>query len=69
MDAAVAHVRSARPEDPQAPVLMPGEPERQMMQQRTAQGIPIDDESWHELVAAAVSVGMSAERVEELARS
>ena len=67
MDAAVAHVRSARPENPQEPVLMPGEPERQMMRQRMADGIPIDDESWRGLVEAAVSVGMSAERVEGLA--
>ena len=32
-----------------------------------ADGIPIDDESWRGLVEAAVSVGMSAERVEGLA--
>ena len=68
MDAAVAHVRSARREDPQEPVLMPGEPERQLMALRTAEGIPIDDESWRGLVNAAVSVGLAGERVEELAR-
>ena len=67
MDAALTHVRSSRPEDPGLPVLLPGEPERQMMQQRMLEGIPIDDASWRGLVAAAVSVGMSAERVEELA--
>ena len=66
MDAAVTHVRSARPENPAEPVLMPGEPERQMMQLRMAEGVPIDDESWRGLVAAAVSVGMPAERVEAL---
>ena len=67
MDAALALVRSARPQNPARPVLLPGEPERQIMQQRMADGIPIDDESWRGLVSAAVSVGMTAERVEELA--
>ena len=67
LDVAVAHVRSARAENPEQPVLMPGEPERQIMAQRTADGIPIDDESWRALVGAAVSVGLPASRVEELA--
>ena len=67
MDAAIAHVRSARPENPAEPVLMPGEPERQIMRQRMREGIPIDDESWRGVVAAAVSVGLPAARVEALA--
>ena len=43
------------------PVLLPGEVERATRAQRSAQGIAIDDQTWKDLMAAAASVGMSAE--------
>jgi uncharacterized oxidoreductase len=63
----VAHVKASPRENPDEPVLMPGDPERQTREARLAGGIPIDAESWREIVAAAVSVGLSEDRVEALA--
>ena len=67
IDATIAHVKASPPERPGEPVLVPGDPERLNMDARRANGIPIDDESWREIVAAAESVGVPRARVEELA--
>jgi len=57
-DEAIAQSRASPPEHPDRPVLIPGEPERQMMVQRTRDGVPIDDETWQQLLTAADSVGL-----------
>jgi hydroxycarboxylate dehydrogenase B len=41
-------------------VLVAGEPERRQMAERLAHGIPLDEETWRQLCAAAVSVGCEA---------
>ncbi len=60
MDATIAHVKGSPPADPELPVLMPGDPERATHAERSANGIPVDDETWRQLEAAAASVGMDA---------
>jgi len=55
----VAHVKSAAPADPAAPVLVAGEPERLMRAARLAEGIPIDATTWGDIAAAAASVGVA----------
>ena len=67
LDAALAHVQASPPEDPAAPVLAPGEPERIVMRTRMESGVPVDATSWGEIVDAAGTVGVSAARMEELA--
>jgi len=42
-------------------VLIPGDPERLMRAERTANGIPIDDETWRELTLAARTVNVLVE--------
>lgn len=53
------YVKASPAADPAEPVLTPGEPERAYMAER-ANGVPIDDATWREIVAAAESVGAAA---------
>ncbi len=67
IDATIAHVKASPAADPSKPVLVPGDPERQTMAERHAQGVPIDDETWREILAAGESVGVSAEELRGIA--
>ena len=49
-------------------VRIAGEPEREYRAQREREGIPVDDETWNEIRAAAVKVKLSAEKIDALAR-
>jgi hydroxycarboxylate dehydrogenase B len=60
IDGIAAFLRAARPVDPAAPVLAPGDAERAMRETRRRDGIPLDDETWGQIVAAAKSVGVAA---------
>jgi hydroxycarboxylate dehydrogenase B len=53
-------LRGTRPKDPEKPVLAPGDMERRMRVERGRDGIPLDDETWSQIVAAAASVGVTA---------
>ncbi len=59
-------VKASPPATPGQPVLLPGEVERASRALRIAQGIPIDDKTWADLVAAAESVGISAAAAETM---
>ena len=54
-------VRAAAPQDPSQPVLAPGDKERQTRIERERDGIPLDDETWSQIVAAAKAHGVDAE--------
>jgi uncharacterized oxidoreductase len=56
--AIVAHVKASRPASPGVPVMVPGEPERKARAVRNTAGVPIDEESWRQITAAAVAVGV-----------
>jgi uncharacterized oxidoreductase len=43
-------------------VLGPGDVERETRAARLANGIPLDDKTWNDLLAAAQSVGIGAAR-------
>lgn len=66
MDAAIDHVRSSSREDPDQPILMPGEPERQSRAERLETGIPIPDPAWRELVRAGEMMGVAEARADAL---
>ena len=55
-----AFVKSSRPRDPETPVMLPGEPERKARAARLTEGIHIDPETWAQIVAAGISVGIEA---------
>jgi uncharacterized oxidoreductase len=59
-------VTASPPVTPGQPVLSPGEVERRTRASRLAAGVPLDDTTWSDLVAAAQSVGIDAARVSAL---
>jgi hydroxycarboxylate dehydrogenase B len=62
----IAWVKASPPMQPATPVLLPGEIERKTRAERTAQGIPLDDKTRTDLIAAAASVGIARDRAEAL---
>ena len=64
--ALVAHVKASPAADPEEPVLVPGDPERAMRIER-ADAIPVDAESWRQIVAAGERLGVAPGRLEALA--
>lgn len=57
----LAFVRAAKPQDAASPVLTPGEKERATRLARGRDGIPLDAETWSQIVAAAKRHGVDAE--------
>ena len=62
IDAMIAWVKSAKPSDPDLPVLVAGEPERIARAERMAKGIEVEDETWRQLMAIAERYQISVER-------
>jgi len=63
----VAYFKSAKPVMPGGEVLTPGEPEHRTRQERLADGIPLPDETWAAIVAAAREVGVDERRIQQTA--
>jgi len=59
-------VTASPPAVPDRPVLSPGEVERETRAKRIVEGIALDDKTWADIVAAAQSVGIDAQRVSAL---
>jgi uncharacterized oxidoreductase len=49
-------------------VRIAGEPERETRAQREREGVPVDDETWKEIRAAAAKLKLAPERIDTLAR-
>jgi uncharacterized oxidoreductase len=64
----LAWLRASRPAPGHDRVRIAGEPEREMRMQRSRDGIPVDDETWNEIRAAAGKLKLAPERVDALAR-
>lgn len=67
IDATIAHVKASPAADPAKPVLVPGDPERATMAARGAEGVPVDDETWREILEAGESVGIAADELRRVA--
>ena len=63
----VEWVKASPPARPGEPVLAPGDVERRTREARRANGVPLDDKTWNDLVAAARSVGVDEARVASFA--
>jgi len=59
--AMTAYITASPPARQDEPVLIPGDPERRTRGERIAKGVPIDDETWREISAAARSIDVSIE--------
>lgn len=55
--------KEARPIEPGGEVLYPGEPELRARKQRMAEGVPISEETWAAICAAAKGVGIDDARI------
>jgi uncharacterized oxidoreductase len=60
IDGIADFLRAARPQDEAEPVRAPGDREREMRVLRGREGVPIDAETWGQIVAAAKGVGVAA---------
>ena len=61
----VAYFKSAKPATPGGEVLIPGEPEQRTRRQRLAEGVPLPDDTWAAIVAAAREVGVDERRIQQ----
>src|ERR1700742_3343922 len=62
MDAMIGWVKSAKPSDPDMPVLVAGEPEQIAKADRMKNGIEVDDETWSQIAAIAERYQISVDR-------
>lgn len=67
VDAFTAWVKASPMADPDAPVLVPGDPERQMRADRLLDGIPLDENTWGQILAAGEHVGLERDVLTALA--
>ncbi len=58
-------VKSSRPAAPGSDVLVPGEPEIRTRAQRTADGVPLPDDTWASIVGAARTAGLDERRIQQ----
>jgi hydroxycarboxylate dehydrogenase B len=63
VDSIADFLRAARPQDPALPVLAPGDAERAMRKRRLREGVPLDAQTWAQIVAAAKGLAVDAEAV------
>lgn len=57
-------VKSSRPSDEAHPVLVPGDVEQQNRQQKTVEGLPLDETTWEQIVKIARNVGVAEELID-----
>lgn len=63
----VEFFKSSRPATSGGEVLTPGEPERRARAKRLAEGVPLEDETWDAIRKTALSAGLSATKIDEIA--
>jgi len=64
----LAWLRASRPAPGADRVRIAGEPERETRARREREGIPVDDETWKEIRAAAAKLKLAPEKIDALAR-
>jgi uncharacterized oxidoreductase len=65
-ESTAAHVRSSRVAPGFAEILLPGEPERRSAERRTRDGIPVDDGTWRDVMAAAAKLSITPAEIDRL---
>lgn len=65
-DEMIAYIHSCEPAKGVDRVRVPGEPERESKEERLANGIPIAEGSWQELLNAAEAAGLNAGQIADL---
>jgi uncharacterized oxidoreductase len=65
-EAMVDHAKRAKLRDGFDEILMPGDPEKRTRAARLANGVDVDDTSWQEILAAAVTAGVSKDEIDKI---
>jgi len=60
-------VKSARPRDPEQPVMIPGDPERKARAERSANGFEIPAAAWNSILDAGEALGLDKTKMSETA--
>jgi hydroxycarboxylate dehydrogenase B len=60
-----AHIRSSRVAPGFEQVLLPGEPERRSAEARGRAGVPVDDGTWRDVLAAAAKLGITQGEIDQ----
>lgn len=66
VEAMADYLRNTPPAEGHDRVRLPGDPEAESTEHRLAHGIPIDDNSWADIVAAAGRAGLSDDEIDAL---
>ena len=61
-----AHIRSSRVAPGFEQILLPGEPERRAAEMRAKEGIPVDDGTWRDVLAAAAKLGITQGEIDRV---
>jgi|SRR5581483_2667962 len=61
----IAYFKGAKPAVPGGEVLIPGEPEQRTRAERLKEGIPLPDDTWASIVAAAREIGVDERRIQQ----
>jgi hydroxycarboxylate dehydrogenase B len=64
-----AHIRSSRVAPGFNEIQLPGEPERRSGERRGREGIPVDDGTWRDLLAAAAKLGITQDEIDQAVAS
>ena len=67
VEAMLDYVTASPAADPDAPVLVPGDPERATRAERMANGVPVDDTTWEQILSAAEKLGLSRAAAKKMA--
>ena len=59
----VKYCKESPPVEQGKPVLVAGDPERKANNERRDSGIPLDDETWRQLLIAGESIGLSRQEM------
>jgi hydroxycarboxylate dehydrogenase B len=62
----IAYFKSAKPAASGGEVLIPGEPEQRTRAQREREGVPLPDDTWASILAAAREVGVDENRIQQV---
>jgi uncharacterized oxidoreductase len=60
----LVYVKSSKPVAEGGEVLLPGEPEERMRRERMEKGVPLPDDVWASIAAAARQIGVPRERID-----
>ena len=66
VDAITAHMKGSPTAEGVDAVMVPGDPERKARAERGANGVPLDEETWRQIVEAAAKLGLGGGEIDRI---